>query len=52
MNQNRRKAYLIESALTSEGKTMTKYYYLANQVDMSSCEMLKSFNITYDMTLY
>ena len=42
--QTNRKNYFMEIALSSEGDMMTRYYYLANQLDMSSCEILKHFD--------
>lgn len=46
--QSYKKMQFAENALVSDGETMNKYFTMANQVDMSSCDILDSYSIIYD----
>ena len=46
--QSHKKMQFAENALVSDGETMNKYFTMANQVDMSSCDTLDHYNIIYD----
>jgi Domain of unknown function (DUF1977)/DnaJ domain len=47
MNGNR-KEHLISMALNAQEEVMRDYYYLAGQIDLSSCYLLENLNFTYD----